>query len=414
VSRLIRWAGGIVLLAVVAAGLWVLRQNRAEAAAEREEPVAALAHIERNAAGETVVKLDRETLERAGIRAEAVAVAEVDPVVVAYGRLQEDPATGFVLRAPVAGMLRAAEGRSWPAVGEELADGAVAGLMEPRLAPAERIALTERLAAARAESAAAQASLTAARAAHERARTLNAENKNVSDRALQEAEARLKGEEARAAAALETARLLEAALRQPAATPLTLARGGEVVEVLAQPGEAVEGGQALLRVARFEKLLARVDVPAGDSVAPRVTSARIMALGHEERALPGEAVALGTSVDPATQGQPFVFRIPTQGLPLRPGMAVTAWLRAPGARRKGVVVPRSAVIYTEGKPWVYVRRGEGAFTRRAVTLERPLAGGWFVPGGLAAGDQVVTTGAQVLLSEESKSQIRVSEGGEAH
>jgi len=289
----------------------------------------------------------------------------------------------------------------------------VAGLLEPRLAPAERIALSERLAAARAETAAAQASLTAARAAHERARTLNADDKNVSDRALQEAEVRFKGEEARVAAAVETARLLGAALRQPATTPLTLARGGEVVEVLAQPGEAVESGQALLRVARFEKLLARVDVPAGEAVAPGLTSARIAALGHEERWLRGERVALGAVVDAATQGRPFLFRIDTQGLPLRPGLAVTAWLRAPGPRRKGVVVPRSAVVYTEGQPWVYVRTGEGAFTRRAVTLERPLAGGWFIPAGLSPGDQVVNTGAQTLLSEESKSQIRVGEGGEA-
>jgi RND family efflux transporter MFP subunit len=415
-KRLIRWALGLAALAaVVALGLWVLRENQAEAALERqrEEAVKAAAKVSRNAAGEAVVELDRETVERAGIRAEAVAVAEVDPEVVAYGRLQEDPAEVFVLRAPAAGTLRAAKSRSWPTVGEELADGTVAGLLEPRLALAERIALTERLAAARAEAVAARASLTAAQAAHERARTLNADNKNVSDRVLQEAEARLHGEEARSGAALETVRLLEAALRQSAAMPLTLAHGGEVVEVLAQPGESVESGQALLRVARFEKLLARVDVPAGDTVAPGVTSARIVVLGYEERALRGERVALGSSVDPATQGQPFLFRIPTQGLPLRPGLAATAWLRAPGARRKGVIVPRSAVVHTEGRTWVYVRTGEGAFARRAVTLERALEGGWFVPVGLAPGDRVVTAAAQVLLSEESKSRIRVGEGGEA-
>ena len=414
-KRILRWTAGVAALAaLLALGLRALRQRQAEAAAEREEAVAAPAHIERNAAGETVVKLDRESLERAGIRAEAVAAAELDPEVAAYGRLQEDPSAGFVLRAPLAGTLRAVEGRSWPAVGEELPDGALAGLLEPRLAPAERIALMERLAAARAETVAAQASLTAARAAHDRARTLNADNKNVSDRALQEADARLRGEEARGAAAGETLRVLEAALRQPAATPLALARGGEVVEVLAQPGEAVESGQALLRVARFQTLLARVDVPAGEAVAPGVISARIVALGHEQRWMRAERVALGAAVDAATQGQPFLFRIDAKGLPLRPGLAVTAYLRAPGPRRKGVLLPRSAVVLTEGRSWVYLRAAEGVFVRRAVTLERSVQGGWFVPAGLAAGEHVVTAGAQALLSEESKSLTWGAEEGEAH
>ena len=414
-SKLVRWAGGTVLLAgVFTVGLWVLRQSRAEAGGEREEAAKAAARLERNAAAETVVKLDRQTLERAGIRVEELAGATAEPEVVAYGRLQEDPAAVFVLRSPVAGTLRATEGRAWPAIGDTLADKAVTGLVEPRLTPAEGIALTERLAAARAEAVSAKATAAAARAAWERARTLNADNKNVSDRALQEAEARLKGEEARLQAAEETVRLLEVSLGRPAAAPLKVARGGQVVEVMAQPGEAVESGQPLLRVVGFDKLLARVDVPAGEPVVPSAATARIVVLGHEERPLRGEHVALGASVDPGTQGQPFLFRLDSQGLPLRPGLAVTAYLRGAGPRRKGVIVPRSAVVHTQGRAWVYVSIGGSVFTRRAVTLERSLERGWFVPAGLAPGDAVVVVGAQVLLSDENKSQIPAGEGDEGH
>jgi multidrug efflux pump subunit AcrA (membrane-fusion protein) len=298
-------------------------------------------------------------------------------------------------------------------VGEVTRDAAVAGLIEPRLAPAERIALLERLAAARSEAASAQAAVAAAKAAYERARTLNADNRNVSDRALQEAEARSKGEEARAAGAAETVRLLEGSVGGPAATPLRVARGGQVVEVMAQPGEAVESGQPLLRVVHFERLLARVEAPAGEPVLPGVATARIAVLGYEERPLVAERVALGAAVDPGTQGQTFLFRIDVGGLPLRPGLAVTAYLRAPGARRRGVVVPRSAVVHAEGRFWVYVHATEGALVRRAVTLERSLGRGWFVPAGIAAGHRVVTEGAQALLSEEFKSQIG-GEEDEAH
>lgn len=404
--RLLRWACGIALLAaVLAASLWRLRHRRAEAGAS--EPARAAARIERNGAGETVIRLSPETLERAGIREESLPAAQLDPEVIAYGRLQEDPAAVFVLRAPVAGTLRASEGRNWPAVGDLLEDGAVAGQVEPRLAPSERIALMERLAAARAEAVSAQAALSAAKAAYERARTLHADNQNVSERALQEAQARFQTEQARAAGAGETVRVLEQSVAGPAATPLPLARGGQVVEVLAQPGEAVESGQPLLRVARFEQLLARVEAPAGEPVLSGAASARIVVLSHEERSLVGERVALAVT-DPVTQGQTFLFRLHPGGLPLRPGMAVTAYLRAPGARRQGVIVPRSAVVHAEGRFWVYVRTAEGALARRAVTLERALARGWFVPAAVAPGDRVVTQGAQALLSEEYKSQI----GGE--
>ena len=46
--------------------------------------------------------------------------------------------------------------------------------------------------------------------------------------------------------------------------------------------------------------------------------------------------------------------------------------------------------------------------RREVALEDPASGGWFTRS-LKPGDKVVTRGAQMLLSEEFKSQIRVED-----
>src|SRR5206468_12455144 len=113
-----------------------------------------------------------------------------------------------------------------------------------------------------------------------------------------------------------------AAARQSAGTTpvsLVVARGGEVVEVLARPNEAIESGQPILRVTRFNSLLARVDVPAGETVDRNLTMARIIAVGQEDHPFEGRRISVAPTVDPATPGEGFLFRISGAGQSLRPG-----------------------------------------------------------------------------------------------
>lgn len=398
----------------MAAGLllWSFLAHRQEISAEAqgEQAIKNPASVTTGSEGETLVKFDSATQQRMDIRTEPLSPTTKRRETIAYGRLEEDPSRSFILRAPVAGAVRGAGDRPWPEVGQTLAPETVVGSVEPRLAPADRITLYDRLSTVKAEIESGRASLAAAQAALTRARSLNADDKNVSDRALQEAEARVAGENARLAAATQSAKLIESSLAstRDAAAPLELQRGGQVVEVLAHPGESIESGQPILRVTVFDRLLARVDVPAGETVAPGLSSASIVPLGYESRPLRGERVALAAAVDPRTQGQPFLFRVPDPSFSLRPGLSVTAYLETPGAPRQGVVVPRSAVVRQSGKAWVYVQTAPEAFARREVALEDPTAEGWFTRS-LSAGDRVVTTGAQTLLSEEFKSQIHVGE-----
>lgn len=418
-STATRWTLGVVIL--VAVGGLLVREflaRRADMAREREreQPVKVPPRVSRGSAGEILVTLDRETQQRIALRVEPLAESTLRPEAVAYGRLQEDPAESFTLRAPVAGILRLAAGRPWPNIGEMAGDRAVVAAIEPRLSPAERVDLQARLAAARADVEAFTASVSAARAAFDRTRALNAEDKNLSDRALQEAEARWKGEEARLHAATDTARLVEASLSAGAGlvapAPLALERGGEVVEIFARLGEAIESGQPVLRVARFDRLLARVDLPAGETTDPSVSAARIVPVGYDNRSLPAQRATLAAAVDPRTQGLPFLFRLAASGLPLRPGMAVKAYLVAPGQNRKGVIIPRPAVVRLGGKAWTYVQLSEDRFTRREVPTDYPAGNGWLASAGFSAGERVVSSGGQVLLSEEFKSQIQIGEESE--
>lgn len=402
--------GGLFALAMaanIAWVAWVLRPSQAKKE-EKHEEAKRLSH---DAEGNAVLTIDKEMQERSGLKVGMLEAATLGEEVVAYGRFQEDPSRSFTVRSPITGVLRRAPGREWPGPGERLADAAVVGQVEPRFAPLDRVDLQSRLVAARAEIEAGASAVEASRAAFERAKTLNAEEKNVSDRQLQEAAAKLKAEEARLKAATETAASIEASLAGTAGAtgprPLAAEPGGEVVEVLAQPGEAVESGQALLRVARFDRLIARAALPAGGRIAGTVASARIVALGQEDVVLKGERIATAAAADPQLLGEAFLFRVEAPA-GLRPGMPLTAWIARPGDPQAGVIVPRSAIVRVEGESWVYVQTAADKFTRRELEHARPVEKGWFTTELLKPGDKVVVAGAQMLLSEELKSKI----GGE--
>lgn len=408
----------IAALAIAAAVLLVSGFDRGRKEPDQEEPpIASPPRVSTSPSGETVIALDTDTQARIGLKAEALPGRSVPVEFVAYGALQEDPSRSFVVRAPVAGTLRRAAGGDWPSLGETLKAGQVVGRIEPRLAPVDRVNLRERLASAQADVDSLSASLGASRAAYQRTKALNAEDKNVSDRAVQEAEARLKSDEARLQAARETVALMHSSLNADGQSPvgmlpLVAETGGQVVEVPAHPDEAIESGQAVLRLSRFDQLLAKVDLPAGHAVALPVSNARIVVIGHEDQPLTGVAVAVGAAVDPKTQGQSLLFRIRDAGPSLRPGMAVTAYLAERGAPRSGVILPRSSIVRFAGAAWAYVQTAPGRFTRRRIALEYVTRGGWFTTS-LRGGESIVVVGAQTLLSEELRSQIQVGEASEA-
>jgi hypothetical protein len=362
----------------------------------------------RTAMGDPIVRVTPEAQQRIGLQTQAAIAQAIEPEVVAFGRLEEDPARTFVLRAPVAGTLHFATGRDWPNIGQSLADAAIVGTIEPRLATADRIGLANQLATAQSELGASTASAVAARAAYERTKLLNADNKNVSDRALEDAAARVAAEESRLKAATDTVRLLQQSLESAGPTGntrLIVERGGDVVEILARPGEAVEPGTPILRVAKLDRLFARVDVPVGEHVPPTIPTARIVAVGYEDAPVLADRVGLATAADPAAQGQSFVFRLRETRLGLRPGLAVTARIPMPGPPGQGTVIPSAAIVRLAGKSYVYIQTAANEFVRKEVTLDQPTADGYLSTRTVAAGDRVVVQGAQLLLSEEFKSQI---------
>ena len=89
---------------------------------------------------------------------------------------------------------------------------------------------------------------------------------------------------------------------------------------------------------------------------------------------------------------------------LKPGTGLNVRLPV-GRKDTAVAVPNSAVVWAEGKPWVYQETAPGRFVRRPVEATEPHGKGIFVRLGLSPGDKIVVRGAQVLLSQEIRSKI---------
>jgi hypothetical protein len=173
-------------------------------------------------------------------------------------------------------------------------------------------------------------------------------------------------------------------------------------------------GRALVDSANLDQMvaaleqgvaLARVDVLPGDEPAPNPKTVRIGAVGREEMF---DAPVLGAAptVDPQVGGQGFFVLL--RDHPLAAGTALRAVLPGVGEPQSVLTVPRTAVVYHEGSAWVYVSGDKNTFARKRLTLGRTVGDAIAVTDGLDASDDVVTTGAQQLLSTE----LQAAGGGE--
>jgi hypothetical protein len=165
-------------------------------------------------------------------------------------------------------------------------------------------------------------------------------------------------------------------------------------------------GRALIESANLEQMvaaleqgvaLARVDVLPGDEPAPNPKTARVGAVGRDEMF---DAPVLGPAptVDPQVGGQGYLVLLRDHSLPA--GTALRAVLPGVGEPQSVLTMPRTAVVYHEGSAWVYVAGDKNTFARKRVTLGRTVGETIAVIDGIEAGDDVVTTGAQQLLSTE--------------
>lgn len=207
----------------------------------------------------------------------------------------------------------------------------------------------------------------------DRVKKLYADQTNVSAQAVEAAEAA----EAKDRAALTSARMR-----------LSTSWGHELAGTSSGPiVEAIEKGGALVRL----------DILPGDAPAALPKSATVALLGSNE-VYPAEIIGSAPTTDPQMQGSSYIAIVRDHSLPT--GAALRVTVTGSGESEKALTIPRAAVVYHQGSPWVYVLGEEDTFFRRLVALGRTTPEGVVVTEGLTEDDQVAVTGPQQLLSAE--------------
>lgn len=173
--------------------------------------------------------------------------------------------------------------------------------------------------------------------------------------------------------------------------------GGVVLEKRAALGDYLDRGEEIYRIADLSKVWVLFDVYESDLAHVRVGTELVFTV----RSLPGRSfTGTVTFVDPIVDPKTRVARARVEVADpkgtMRPGMFATGTVQLERSRGdSGIVVPKSAVLWTGERSVVYVKdpgAEQGSFRLREVTLGPSLGEHQVITSGLRPGEEVVVNG----------------------
>ena len=257
------------------------------------------------------------------------------------------------------------------------------------------IELRTRYLAAKADAQVIGTSLARNRTEFTRLHELNLDDKNVSDKVLAAALADTKSDEAKILAAETSAKSIADSMRQA---------WGDALSKLATDKNT---SPLLQNLIDYKEVLIQITLPF-DSAEPAANShVMITPTTASSSTMTATYLSHSPMSNATVQGKTYFYH--AISTTLRAGMQVKVLSLSNTKKTVGVVIPNNAVVWYGGKPWVYRKISEDKFSRLPINTNTEVENGWFyqssLKSDLASGEQVVTSGAQLLLSEEFKSQI---------
>jgi len=260
------------------------------------------------------------------------------------------------------------------------------------------IGLRSRYFSAIADADLARASLINSQQEYKRLAKLNEDNHNISDRAVFASEALYKADQAKLAAAENAANNIRDSIRQGWGETIAL-------EATSQPAKP-----SFQRLLSYQEVLLQVTLPFSTAMPKPGSSINITPTGTQTKSIAASFVSVSPTTDNSSLGKTFYYRAAAEDL--RAGMRIKVDLTE-NSHLSGVLIPTSAIVWYGGKAWVYKKTDDDHFSRQPVSADTETEDGWFNPEGatsIKAQDEIVVNGAQLLLSEEFKYQIKNENG----
>jgi hypothetical protein len=221
---------------------------------------------------------------------------------------------------------------------------------------------------------------------------LNKDDKNISDQALLEQEVILAN--------------IDAEIRNKEALLSNLKQ-----KVISQWGEEFyklitnKNNSFLEKLLQSQARIVKITLPSVDSgfsIPKKIIFSPIN--GSED--VEGYFVAEAPMVDQNILGQTFYYLI--DGINLRIGSKVVGYYEQDNSQEIDLYeIPTNAVVWSNGISWVYVEKEAFLFIKKPILLKNEIKSGWLVSSdSINDSDKIVTKGAQLLLSEEYKYQIK--------
>jgi len=222
---------------------------------------------------------------------------------------------------------------------------------------------------------------------------LNKDEKNISDQVLLDQEAILKN----LAVTLEKKAALKNNLKQKVITQW----GDKFYRLISEN----EDKSNLKKILQGNARLIKITLPSAESNNP-VPNKIIFSPINGNNEIEGTFVAEAPTIEPSILGQTFYYLINSSEL--RIGSKLVGFYKNDQKNQKKLYeIPNSAIVWSNGISWVYTETESNLFIKKPINLINEIKSGWLAESELLNGqDLLVINGAQLLLSEEYKYQIK--------
>lgn len=185
--------------------------------------------------------------------------------------------------------------------------------------------------------------------------------------------------------------------------PLLSPFAGRIVEKHVAAGEVVDPSTKLFTLADLSVVWIVLDIPERDLAKVRAGQEAVVSVSaYPNERFRGKVTYISDLLDEETRTAKVRIEITNPSRKLKPGMFAEA--RIASRTREALLVPKSALLYMDEGPVVFVQQDNGFLPKPVVPGQE--AGGFVeVKEGLAEGEPVVAQGGYALKAELLKAKL---------